>query len=57
MSFVRESVVINGKPLVFETGRLAKQAAGSAIPGVYFSLTLKKESPCGESASLGPLCL
>src|SRR5271169_3040439 len=26
MSFVRESVIVNGKPLVFETGRLAKQA-------------------------------
>ncbi len=31
MSFVRESVLINGKPLTFETGRLAKQAHGSIL--------------------------
>jgi len=31
MSFVRESVTINGKPLVFETGRLAKQAHGAVL--------------------------
>ena len=31
MSFVRESVTINGKPLVLETGRLAKQAHGSVL--------------------------
>ncbi len=31
MAFVRESVTINGKPLTFETGRLAKQAPGSVI--------------------------
>ena len=31
MSFVRESVVINGKPLILETGRLAKQAHGSVL--------------------------
>ena len=31
MSFVRESVMINGKPLTFETGRLAKQAHGSCL--------------------------
>jgi polyribonucleotide nucleotidyltransferase len=31
MSFVRESVMINGKPLTFETGRLAKQAHGSIL--------------------------
>jgi polyribonucleotide nucleotidyltransferase len=31
MSFVRESVIINGKPLTFETGRLAKQADGSVL--------------------------
>jgi polyribonucleotide nucleotidyltransferase len=31
MSFVRESVTINGKPLTFETGRLAKQAHGSCL--------------------------
>ncbi len=31
MSFVRESVVVNGKPMTFETGRLAKQAHGSIL--------------------------
>ncbi len=31
MSFVRESVLINGRPLTFETGRLAKQADGSIL--------------------------
>jgi len=29
--FVRESVVVNGKPLIFETGRLAKQADGAVL--------------------------
>ncbi len=29
--FVRESVVVNGKPLIFETGRLAKQADGAIL--------------------------
>jgi polyribonucleotide nucleotidyltransferase len=31
MSFVRESVVVNGKALVLETGRLAKQAHGAVL--------------------------
>ncbi|HXX66885.1 MAG TPA: polyribonucleotide nucleotidyltransferase [Polyangiaceae bacterium] len=31
MSFVRESVTLNGRPLVFETGRLAKQAHGAVL--------------------------
>jgi polyribonucleotide nucleotidyltransferase len=31
MSMVRESVLINGAPLTFETGRLAKQAHGSVL--------------------------
>ena len=31
MSFVRESVMINGQPMTFETGRLAKQAHGSIL--------------------------
>src|SRR5262245_23213905 len=31
MAFVRESVLINGKELTFETGRLAKQAHGSVL--------------------------
>src|ERR1019366_3220436 len=29
--FVRKSVVVNGRPLVFETGRLAKQAHGAVL--------------------------
>ena len=31
MAFVRESVTINGRPLTFETGRLAKQAHGAVL--------------------------
>lgn len=31
MSFVRESVMVNGRPLTLETGRLAKQAHGSIL--------------------------
>ena len=31
MSFVRESVLVGGRPLTFETGRLAKQAHGSIL--------------------------
>jgi polyribonucleotide nucleotidyltransferase len=31
MSFVRESVIVNGRPLTLETGRLAKQAHGSVL--------------------------
>jgi polyribonucleotide nucleotidyltransferase len=31
MSFVRESVTVNGRPLIFETGRLAKQAHGAVL--------------------------
>ncbi len=31
MSFVRESVMVSGKPLTLETGRLAKQAHGSCL--------------------------
>src|ERR1700689_987791 len=31
MAFVRESVIINGKPLTFETGRPPKQAHGSVL--------------------------
>ena len=31
MSFVRESVMVGGRPLTFETGRLAKQAHGSVL--------------------------
>jgi polyribonucleotide nucleotidyltransferase len=38
--FVRESVVINGKPLVFETGRLAKQAHGAVLVSYGESVVL-----------------
>jgi polyribonucleotide nucleotidyltransferase len=31
MAFVRESVLVSGKPLTFETGRLAKQAHGAVL--------------------------
>ena len=31
MSFVRESVLIHDKPLILETGRLAKQAHGAVL--------------------------
>jgi polyribonucleotide nucleotidyltransferase len=31
MSYVRESVVVNGKPMTFETGRLARQAHGAVL--------------------------
>ena len=31
MSFVRESLIVNGKPLILETGRLAKQAHGAVL--------------------------
>lgn len=31
MSFVRESVMVNGRPMTFETGRLAKQAHGAIL--------------------------
>ncbi|HLK35615.1 MAG TPA: polyribonucleotide nucleotidyltransferase [Polyangiaceae bacterium] len=40
MSFVRESVVVNGKPLVFETGRLAKQAHGAVLVSYGESVVL-----------------
>jgi polyribonucleotide nucleotidyltransferase len=40
MSFVRESVLINGKPLTFETGRLAKQAHGAVLISYGESMVL-----------------
>ncbi|MBK6690641.1 MAG: polyribonucleotide nucleotidyltransferase [Myxococcales bacterium] len=40
MAFVRESVLINGKPLTFETGRLAKQAHGSILVSYGESMVL-----------------
>jgi polyribonucleotide nucleotidyltransferase len=40
MSFVRESVTVNGKPLTIETGRLAKQAHGSVLVSYGESVVL-----------------
>ena len=40
MSFVRESILINGKPLTFETGRLAKQAHGAVLVSYGESVVL-----------------
>ena len=45
MSFVRESVLINGKPLTFETGRIAKQAQGSVL--VTFGESVVLVTVCG----------
>ena len=38
--FVRESVVVGGKPLTFETGRLAKLAHGSILVSYGESVVL-----------------
>ena len=40
MSFVRESVMVNGQPLTFETGRLAKQAHGAILISYGESMVL-----------------
>ncbi|MCL2722959.1 MAG: polyribonucleotide nucleotidyltransferase [Polyangiaceae bacterium] len=40
MSFVRESVMINGRPLTLETGRLAKQANGAILISYGESIVL-----------------
>ncbi len=40
MSFVRESVLINGRPLTMETGRLAKQAHGAVLISYGDSMVL-----------------
>jgi polyribonucleotide nucleotidyltransferase len=40
MSFVRESVTVNGKPMVLETGRLAKQAGGAVLVSYGESVVL-----------------
>jgi polyribonucleotide nucleotidyltransferase len=40
MAFVRESVLVNGKPLTFETGRLAKQAHGAVLVSYGESVVL-----------------
>ena len=47
MSFVRESVLVNGKPLTFETGRLAKQAHGSVLV-TYGESVVLVTAVCGD---------
>jgi polyribonucleotide nucleotidyltransferase len=47
MSFVRESVIVNGKPLVFETGRLAKQAHGAVLV-TYGESVVLVTAVCGD---------
>ena len=47
MSFVRESITINGKTLTLETGRLAKQAHGSVLVTFGDSVVLVT-AVCGD---------
>jgi polyribonucleotide nucleotidyltransferase len=47
MSFVRESVLVNGKPLTFETGRLAKQAHGAVLV-TYGESVVLVTAVCGD---------
>ncbi len=47
MSFVRESVIINGRPLTFETGRLAKQAHGAVLI-TYGESVVLVTAVCGD---------
>jgi polyribonucleotide nucleotidyltransferase len=47
MSFVRESVIVNGRPLIFETGRLAKQAHGAVLVTYGESMVLVT-AVCGD---------
>jgi polyribonucleotide nucleotidyltransferase len=47
MSFVRESVTVNGHPLTFETGRLAKQAHGSILI-TYGESVVLVTAVCGD---------
>ena len=47
MSFVRESVIISGRPLIFETGRLAKQAHGAVLVTYGESMVLVT-AVCGD---------
>jgi polyribonucleotide nucleotidyltransferase len=47
MSFVRESILVNGKPMTFETGRLAKQAHGSILI-TYGESVVLVTAVCGE---------
>ena len=52
MSFVRESININGKPLTFETGRLAKQAHGAVLVTYGESIVLVTAVSGDERAGL-----
>ncbi|MFO0667121.1 MAG: polyribonucleotide nucleotidyltransferase [Polyangiaceae bacterium] len=47
MSIIRESVMVNGKPLTFETGRLAKQAHGSILV-TYGESVVLVTAVCGD---------
>jgi polyribonucleotide nucleotidyltransferase len=47
MSFVRESINVNGRPLTFETGRLAKQAHGAVLVSYGESVVLVT-AVCGD---------
>ena len=47
MSFVRESVLVNGRPLTFETGRLAKQAHGAVLV-TYGESVVLVTAVCGD---------
>ncbi|MBL0193519.1 MAG: polyribonucleotide nucleotidyltransferase [Myxococcales bacterium] len=47
MSFVRESILVNGKPMTFETGRLAKQAHGSILI-TYGESVVLVTAVCGD---------
>jgi polyribonucleotide nucleotidyltransferase len=47
MSFVRESIMVNGQPLTIETGRLAKQAHGSVLI-TYGESVVLVTAVCGE---------
>jgi polyribonucleotide nucleotidyltransferase len=47
MSFVRESIMVNGHPLTIETGRLAKQAHGSVLI-TYGESVVLVTAVCGD---------
>ena len=50
--FVRESVMVGGKPLTIETGRLAKQADGSVLVSYGESVVLVTATSTGERPGL-----
>ena len=50
--FVRESVLVGGKPMTFETGRLAKQAHGSALVSYGESAVLVTATSTDERPGL-----